>query len=56
MSEATDIAALAAKAAGATIVSTADGRQFLVAPDGVKHNDVSNEHGLRTSAPRYVRQ
>jgi len=54
--DAETIAALAAKAAGASIVSTDDGREFLIVPDGFEARNVSDEHGLQISKPNYVSQ
>lgn len=56
MSEASDIAAMAIKAGAGSVLSSADGRSFLLVPEGLKHIDVSDEHGLNLKAPHYVKQ
>jgi uncharacterized protein YfdQ (DUF2303 family) len=54
--EAEAIGDLAVKAAGATIVSTPDGRAFLIAPANATIRDVSDEHDLKMEVPAYVKQ
>jgi uncharacterized protein YfdQ (DUF2303 family) len=55
--EAEHIAGLAVKAAGASAIASADGsRQFLVVPDGFTLKEISDEHSLHVTRPRYIAQ
>lgn len=56
MTEASDIAKLAQKAAGAHTVETKEGRQFLIVPEGFDHIDVTDEHGQKLDTPSYIVQ
>lgn len=52
--EAEEIAKLA-RSSAATIV-TKDGREFLVLPEGREYHEISDEHGLNLTTPRYIHQ
>jgi uncharacterized protein YfdQ (DUF2303 family) len=54
--EAETIADLARKSATAATVKTSDGREFLISPDGATVREVSDEHSLTITPPRYIRQ
>lgn len=54
--EAGAIAALAAKASGAHVVKTDDGREFLVVPSGFSEKEVSDAYGLKLAKPKYIKQ
>lgn len=54
--EAEAIRDLAQDALRAQSVELADGRRFLVVPDGTTLKEVSDEHGLSVSLPRYIDQ
>lgn len=54
--EADAVAALAAKAGGASVVKTDDGRAFLVLPEGFSQTEVTDAYGLKAALPRYVKQ
>src|SRR5690242_16025961 len=54
--EADAVAKLARESAAATTIRTADGREFLIVPSGASQIDVSDEHGLKVDAPRYIKQ
>lgn len=56
MSEASDIAQLAVDAASGALLKANDGREFLLMPEGMQHHDVSDQHGLKTAPPRYIKQ
>lgn len=47
---------LAQKALGAQIVETKDGRQFLIPPEGAEIKEISDEHGLKVTTPRYIKE
>jgi uncharacterized protein YfdQ (DUF2303 family) len=56
-SEAGTIAALAIKAAGlAAIITTADGREFLMSPDGYRSTEVTPDNKLPALLPQHVSQ
>lgn len=55
MNDAETIAGLA-RAGGPQILSTADGRQFLLKPEGMKHDEVTNPRGLIVQKPAYVQE
>lgn len=40
----------------ATMLTSEDGREFLVLPQGMVHHDVSDEFGLKVGDPRYIKQ
>jgi uncharacterized protein YfdQ (DUF2303 family) len=50
------IADLARQQAVAHIVQSADGREFLIIPDGMTKYDVPDEHGLTRTPPSYLKQ
>ena len=54
--EAEAISALAERAATPTTIKTPDGRQYLVLPNGMKVQEISDEHELALSKPRYIEQ
>lgn len=54
--EAGAIAALAAKASGASIVKTSDDREFLITPKETVATEVTDAYGLKIAKPRYIRQ
>lgn len=54
--EAETISGLARKAMSPTSVKIEDGREFLVVPDGATIRDVSDEHSLNVTKPRYIKQ
>jgi len=54
--EAETIAGLAVKAAAANVVKQADGREYLVVPNGFSEREISDPHGLKLSTPRYISQ
>lgn len=54
--EAGTIAALAAKASGASVVKASDNREFLVIPSGFTEKEVSDAYGLKLAKPRYIKQ
>jgi uncharacterized protein YfdQ (DUF2303 family) len=54
--EAEAIATLALRSAGASTVKTGDGREFLVVPDKAVVREISDEHSLSVTAPRYIKQ
>jgi uncharacterized protein YfdQ (DUF2303 family) len=54
--EAEAIAELAQKSATAATIETNDGRTFLVFPTGATVREISDEHELKVTPPRYVRQ
>jgi len=54
--EAESIAALAHKSAAPTTVKTEDGREFLIYPEGATVREISDEHSLQITAPRYIKQ
>lgn len=56
MSEADSVAKLAQKAAGASTIKTEDGREFLITPDGFASREISDEHSLSVTSPRYIKQ
>ncbi len=56
MSEADAVAKLARESQHAHIVASADRREFLVKPAGATIEEITDEHGLKTEAPRYIRQ
>jgi uncharacterized protein YfdQ (DUF2303 family) len=54
--EAETIADLARKGVAASTVRTEDGREFLITPDGAEVKDISDEHSLSVTLPRYIKQ
>jgi uncharacterized protein YfdQ (DUF2303 family) len=54
--EAEAISDLARRAAAHGSIKASDGREFLVFPEGSTVRDVSDEHDLKTTTPRYVKQ
>ncbi len=56
MTEADAVAKLARESQHAQIVTSGDRREFLVTPNGAKIEEITDEHGLKTEAPRYIRQ
>lgn len=54
--EAGVVAALAAKASGASVIKTGDNREFLILPSGASQTEVSDPYGLKLEKPRYIRQ
>lgn len=54
--EAETITKLAQKAIAAQQLKTEDGRIFIVLPDGTNIREVSDEHSLRVTKPRYIKQ
>jgi uncharacterized protein YfdQ (DUF2303 family) len=54
--EAETVADLARKAAIVQNITTTDGRQFLIVPQGYEAKDVSDAHGLKPGLPKYVAQ
>lgn len=54
--EAETIAKLAQKAGGAHTIKTDDGREFLITPEGASSREISDEHSLSVTSPRYIKQ
>ena len=54
--EAGAIAALAAKASGASVVKSSDNREFLIVPSGFSEREVSDAYGLKLAKPKYIKQ
>lgn len=54
--EAEVIADLAQRAVTAATIKTEDGREFLVTPDGATIREISDEHSLSVTTPRYIKQ
>jgi len=54
--EAESISKLARAAVTAQEIKTTDGRVFIVLPDGTNVREVSDEHSLQITKPRYIRQ
>lgn len=54
--EAGVVAALAARASGATVVKSSDEREFLIVPPGFGHHEVTDAYGLKVAKPRYIKQ
>lgn len=54
--EAETIAKLAQKSTSPTTVKLEDGREFLIVPEGAKIQEVSDEHSLKVTGPRYISQ
>jgi uncharacterized protein YfdQ (DUF2303 family) len=54
--EAGTIAELARKSAAAATIKTEDGREFLIAPNESTIKDISDEHALSVTLPRYIKQ
>ncbi len=50
------IAELARQGATAQVVSTKDGREFLVIPEGYERYNIDEEHGLKRTMPGYLAQ
>lgn len=50
------IADLARQGMTAQIVTTKDGREFLITPDGYERHDIHEEHGLKRTMPGYLAQ
>ncbi len=55
-SETDAVAKLARESAKAHTIKTADGREFLILPAGATQSEISDEHSLKVTAPRYIRQ
>lgn len=47
---------LAQKAVAPALVETEDGRKFLVTPDDTSVREISDEHQLKVTVPRYISQ
>lgn len=56
MSETEAVAKLARESAHAHTVKTADGREFLIVPAGAAQSEISDEHQLKVTPPRYIKQ
>lgn len=56
MNDTETIAEMAREAVGATMITTSDGRAFLVTKEGFEHVEVSDPHGLKRSSPIYISQ
>lgn len=54
--EAEAIRDLAQKALSAQTIATEDGRQFLIVPEGAEVQEISDEHDLSVTTPRYIDQ
>lgn len=54
--EAETIAGLARKSAAPVTVKTADGREFLITTEGAAIREISDEHSLSVTPPRYIKQ
>lgn len=54
--ETESVAALARKSAAPSTVKLEDGREFLITPEGAAIRDVSDEHSLNVTTPRYIKQ
>lgn len=54
--EAESIAKLAQKALAASTIKTEDGREFLILPEGAVAREISDEHSLSVTEPRYIKQ
>jgi len=54
--EAESISKLARAAVTAQEIKTSDGRVFIVLPDGTNVREVSDEHSLQITKPRYIKQ
>jgi uncharacterized protein YfdQ (DUF2303 family) len=54
--EAEVISDLARKATAPSTVKVGDGRQFLIVPDGATVREISDEHSLQVTLPRYIKQ
>jgi uncharacterized protein YfdQ (DUF2303 family) len=54
--EAESIAALARKTAAPSTIKTEDGREFLVFAEGSTVREISDEHSLQVTLPRYIKQ
>lgn len=54
--EAETIADLARKSAAPVTVKTEDGREFLITPAGAAIKEISDEHSLSVTPPRYIKQ
>lgn len=50
------IADLARQATQAHIVKSVDGREFLIVPEGYQRQNIEDEHGLKRTAPSYLKQ
>ncbi len=56
LTEAEVIADLTRRAMTAATVKAADGREFLIVPEGAEARDVSDAHDLKLAPPRYIKQ
>jgi uncharacterized protein YfdQ (DUF2303 family) len=54
--EAESVATLARKTAAPTTIKTEDGREFLIYAEGSTVCEISDEHSLQVTAPRYIKQ
>lgn len=54
--EAEAIADLATRAAGAVVITTKDGRELLILPEGFTSHDVSDPRGITPGVPSRIRQ
>lgn len=54
--EAETIAGLAVKAASVQTIKATDGREFLIVPKDATTQEVSDQHGLKLTTPRYIHQ
>ena len=54
--EAETVAALARKTVEPKTVKTGDGREFLIVAEGAAVREISDEHSLQVTAPRYIKQ
>jgi uncharacterized protein YfdQ (DUF2303 family) len=54
--EAESIATLARKTAAPTTIKTEDGREFLIFAEGASVREISDEHSLQITTPRYIKQ
>ena len=54
--EAEAIRDLAQKAITAQTIETAAGREFLIVPEGTEVQEISDEHKLSVTLPRYIKQ
>ena len=54
--EADAIATLARKGAAPSIIKTGENRELLILPEGARFENVTDEHGLSITLPRYIKQ
>lgn len=50
------IADLTRQGATAHVVTSKDGREYLIVPDGMSKHDIADEHGLARTMPAYLKQ